>query len=519
MAVTDTVEIEFLAKDEVSKILQNIDKNVDKMANSVRKGGKETEKSFIDMNRVVESTLGFSFGNIMTKAIDSFGQFTQESIKNAIKFERQLQALNVQTGQTADTLLNEMNVATEGLVDDLSLAAGASKALALGLKQESLPQLAKTAVALGKMQGLRPEQAFNDLVTGIGRASPMILDNLGIVLDSEAAYKAWAKANDRTVESLSKLEKTTILTNTVLENANALVLAMGIQAETTADKLDKARASATNFGLAVVGHVVNGITQLIELNSQEYIASLSSEYQAAADSAGFYADQVIRLTKEQTDLNTSLKASQDALMSLLQGGLTEEQEQKQTQLNKLKLEELRIQKDLQGVSGAATISGSSFEIHDKDKYNTMIEKQKEMKKNLDEQKAIQLELNILAADQKVKLDEREQTLEDTGKILKDTIAANNTEILSNIEKEVENYDTIKASLSETNLRLIENGEAMKTNREEQDKIVEGVRKEYEYRKLMLALGDFTGFGLQGRLGLGIAGSIVGNRNSISDEVG
>lgn len=507
MAVTDTVEIEFLAKDEVTKILQKIEKNTQDLSKTVEKSGSKTEKSFLDINKVAETALGFGVGSVLTNLTGQVKQFAAQSIKDFMTLERQMQGLEVQTGHTADVLLNELSVATDGLVDKLSLAQGAARALALGLKQDMLPDLARTAVALGKIQGLRPEQAFNDLVTGIGRASPMILDNLGIVLDAEEAYKKWANTNNRTVESMSKLEKTTALTTAVIEKSKYVTLAMEMQMNTMADTADKARAAIKDFGVILGEALLSPIQLAILLGTSEGLASITDEFKAAQGAANIYSDEIIRLNEEQKSFTNSLKESISLLDELMKGGQTKEQEDIQNEINKKKLKELELQKAIQEASGIVTrTSDGGFTVSGSNQA-LKAQSEKELKTVLEERKKLELDLSILQADQKVKLDEIEPQVEKiTGHY--DTIAASNSDLLLKLQDELVNYNSIGLAIEENEKQITLLGERLQSVKDIQDGIVEKVKEEANLRRQMMYEARGTVLGATNR------------RNTpISDEAG
>lgn len=58
-----------------------------------------------------------------------------------------------------------------------------------------MAQLLQVAVVRGQAMGLSAEQAFNDIVTGIGRMSPMILDNLGIVTGGGTGVREFCRVH------------------------------------------------------------------------------------------------------------------------------------------------------------------------------------------------------------------------------------------------------------------------------------------------------------------------------------
>jgi hypothetical protein len=95
--------------------------------------------------------------------------------------------------------------------------------------------------------GISTTQAFNDIVTGIGRASPFILDNLGIVLDAEGKYQAYAEAVGKTAEELTKAEKTQALLNGVLESSKGLLEETGGLTLDNAGKWEQMSAAQKNY--------------------------------------------------------------------------------------------------------------------------------------------------------------------------------------------------------------------------------------------------------------------------------
>lgn len=64
-------------------------------------------------------------------------------------------------------------------------------------------------------------EALDDIVTGLGRGSAMILDNLGIVVNQKEAQEEYAASLGKTVEQLSEAEKKQALINKVVADGKA----------------------------------------------------------------------------------------------------------------------------------------------------------------------------------------------------------------------------------------------------------------------------------------------------------
>jgi hypothetical protein len=148
------------------------------------------------------------------------------------------------------------------MVSDFDLMQAASRAMMLGVSADAgqLSQLMEVAAIRGRAMGLSTTQAFNDIVTGIGRASPLILDNLGIVVDAEARYEAYADSVGKTAEELSKAEKTQALLNGVLESSKGLLEANGGLAVDNAGKWEQLSAAQKNYFDAVKSDIADGMS-------------------------------------------------------------------------------------------------------------------------------------------------------------------------------------------------------------------------------------------------------------------
>ena len=128
-------------------------------------------------------------------------------------------------GESGDQMLTSLRNASAGMIADQDLILSANRAMMLGVAQNSqqMTQLLAVATARGKAMGMSATDAFNDLVTGLGRMSPLILDNLGIVTGGEKVFDDYAKSLGRTAASLTDAERKQALFNKVLKESAGLV--------------------------------------------------------------------------------------------------------------------------------------------------------------------------------------------------------------------------------------------------------------------------------------------------------
>ena len=132
-------------------------------------------------------------------------------------------------GQAAQSMLATLRNASQGTISDYDLMLSANRAMMLGVAQNSdeMTKLLEVAMRRGQAMGLSTQQAFNDIVTGIGRASPMILDNLGIVINATETYEAYARSIGVAADTLTKAQQTRALVQAVTATATGEGVDMG----------------------------------------------------------------------------------------------------------------------------------------------------------------------------------------------------------------------------------------------------------------------------------------------------
>ena len=236
----------------LNKASQDINK-VKSEIKGVGDSGKEAQGGVKGFGASLTSMMGTAA--LVTGAVVAVGaaiKQVQDAAKEGAAFQRMEEA----SGSLASSLDADMGVimdalreASLGMVSDFDLMQSASRAMMLGVSADSgeLAQLMEVAALRGRAMGLSTTQAFNDIVTGIGRASPLILDNLGIVIDAESRYKAYADSIGKTSEELTKAEKTHALLNGVLESSKGLLEETGGLTVDNAGKWEQMSAAQKNY--------------------------------------------------------------------------------------------------------------------------------------------------------------------------------------------------------------------------------------------------------------------------------
>ena len=146
-------------------------------------------------------------------------------------------------GQDVTKNLGTLRTAARNTISDMNLMQSANRAALLGVTKdtETLSKLLTVARLRGKEMGLDVTQAFDNIVTGIGRGSPLILDNLGITIPD--AFK-------KAAEGMSEAEQKQALVNLVLEDGSRILEEYGTDAITASDKIAMLSASKENLKVA-----------------------------------------------------------------------------------------------------------------------------------------------------------------------------------------------------------------------------------------------------------------------------
>ena len=144
--------------------------------------------------------------------------------------------------------------ATDGTIDNLTLMKQANSAMLLGItdSEDQMAQMFDVAQRLGQSLGIDTVQSIESLVTGLGRQSKLMLDNLGIMIDGNKANEDYAESIGKTVAQLTDQERKTAFINAAMKEANTLVSQLGDEQMTTKDKIAQMNTalleSLTAFG-------------------------------------------------------------------------------------------------------------------------------------------------------------------------------------------------------------------------------------------------------------------------------
>ena len=262
MAGNNEVKIVFSAKtEEAANAVRDAAKKIDNLGESGQKAKSSVDKLDTSLKRTKESALKAGDSARATTAswaemaigIDStinllnraagLAKSALDLAKDAARFQEakdNFSRFAASVGADSNKILSALKKASAGTIETRNLITTASRALALGVTTDAdkIGNLMEIARAKAKILGTDVTSAFNDIVTGIGRGSPQILDNLGIRIPE--GFAATAKGMD-------SAKKTALLLDEVLKAENETLKGMGSQTESSADKFRQFETSLSDL--------------------------------------------------------------------------------------------------------------------------------------------------------------------------------------------------------------------------------------------------------------------------------
>ncbi len=236
MAASRDLLIRLIAKDEASKEISGVE-------NSLAGLGKAAAALGI----------GLSAGALAKGVYDLTVIGAQ-----AQQVEQSFESLSRSAGQSGDKLLEALKVASRGTISETELMQKANFAMLAGGSEmaNALPQLLEIAraasIGLGEDMGFM----FDSIVKGIARGSPLILDNLGLIVSLEEANKKYADSLGISVSALTEQQKQQALLNDILSQSPDYIASVGAESTTAAEKTAKLTTAwqelKTAIGLAIV---------------------------------------------------------------------------------------------------------------------------------------------------------------------------------------------------------------------------------------------------------------------------
>ncbi len=267
----------------------NLKRKQDSLAGSQKKAAQQT--------RILGGTLAVIRSKLLLLNFALGLGITQMSrmVTAFSKVESMERAFNTLTGATEDSTqaIIKLREATNNTMSEFDLFQQANNAMILGVSRNSdeMAEMFDIAQRLGRALGRDTASSVESLVTGIGRQSRLMLDNIGIIVKSEEAYEAYAEKIGLSASSLDDAQKKQAFLEATMISARQKIKDLGEETLTAQDTFDQLGTSMNRLGTA------------ISKKFAPLFASLAEDIGKVADNMSEFLDPTI---DRQSELNKLL---------------------------------------------------------------------------------------------------------------------------------------------------------------------------------------------------------------------
>tara|TARA_A100001201_G_scaffold143665_2_gene146585 strand:- start:1183 stop:3474 length:2292 start_codon:yes stop_codon:yes gene_type:complete len=294
---------------------------LEKVKIAIKKVKLEQEKA-----DVTTRILGGTFAVLRSKlllvgfAVGAISRPILNIVNLTTKLESVSQAFETLSGGTTKSsiAMNKLKEATDNTMSSFDLFKQANNAMILGVTKNSdeMAEMFDIAQRLGKALGRDTASSVESLITGIGRQSRLMLDNIGIIVKSEEAYEKYAKSIGTTASKLTDSQKKQAFFNATMESARAKVDSLGNESLTTQDVFAQLGVSFEEAGVSI-GRTLTPA-----------IVAMSGALKSGADTAKLFFDTINSILGldekvEELSINSQITFLKANLQSLVDEGLVD----------------------------------------------------------------------------------------------------------------------------------------------------------------------------------------------------
>ena len=259
--------------------------------------------------------------------------------KEATKVQQMEKAFIGLTGgvNLASDGLNKLTNATNGAMSEFDIFQQANNAMILGVSRNSdeMAQMFDMAQRLGDALGRDVKLSVESLVTGIGRQSRLMLDNIGIIVKADKAYANYARELKKTADTLTQSEKKQAFMNAALEAGRDKLKFLPAETMSASKTFQIFSATLSNFqvilgekALPTIVMLADNMTKLMKAFDEKRVAAYAKVIKMVLSGAmAFYTKQVIKAVIAQTKLGWGALATAAGVLAseilLLSGALNE----------------------------------------------------------------------------------------------------------------------------------------------------------------------------------------------------
>jgi hypothetical protein len=305
---------DIIAADRFSSTFEKLGRWLDRTeteANQTNSALRGMEGTLASMSGVI-GALGLAFG---AQQLFNFGKESLYAATSVEQLRMGMERLGKTKGVDVDKILQDMEAVSAGIVDEKTLVLSINRAMRMGGKAlaESLPQLTMMAREAAQEMDDSFNSMLHSIVLGIARGSPLILDNLGYIVDIGLANKQMARELGISTTALTEQQKMVGLLNQVIERYGSNLDVLTEKALTNAEKIQTLTSAWTNLKI-VIGET------LVEAGAPEVFANIADMLEASITSERVEQplyDQMMRLAESLDELGRSNDAARLRLQALV----------------------------------------------------------------------------------------------------------------------------------------------------------------------------------------------------------
>lgn len=258
-----TIELLLKANNQLSKELEKIEWQVSQLDKQVNQTNTSVNSAFSKISSIISKWA-------IIGAIYKIWQSIRDLTTAFEPIENSFYRLSETAWIVGEDMLQAMRNASMWTVSDLDLMSQANKAYSLWVVNNIEDMTTLIEISRLKWQAMwrTMEEALWDIVTWLGRASPLILDNLWITIKLWEAQEKYAAQIWKTADQLTEAEKKQALVNAVVEEWKRELEAAGEVSLTTQERFNKLQAQFENIAVAIWQEVMPWVNYFLdELNA------------------------------------------------------------------------------------------------------------------------------------------------------------------------------------------------------------------------------------------------------------
>ena len=268
------------ANEKLADSLLKTTTNSKKMNDAVNKGatgvrhlrnqGEKTAGTFTKLNRIF--SIARSRMLIVSFAVRMLTAELRNMAREAAKLNSVARAFDTLSGGVGQSAIamEKLKKATNGTMSEMDLFKQANNAMILGVSRNSseMAEMFDIAQRLGRALGKDTTESVESLITGIGRQSRLMLDNIGIIVKADEAYQDYADILGKSASNLTDAEKKQAFLNATMESARAKVKSLGSEVLSQEDQYQQLETSIKEFRVEIGEFLLPNLIELVDFSKQ-----------------------------------------------------------------------------------------------------------------------------------------------------------------------------------------------------------------------------------------------------------